>query len=116
MMGRAHECIIYRDTPLIIGATGIESILQNLRMIVETLRFEIPLMRDFAHDGQLVDSPAPLVTARLTAALMDAVARYEPRIEIEGVWLDEERHGRGAFMDGRLTPRIRFRLREGVAL
>lgn len=111
-----RELIIYRDTPLIIGATGIESILQNLRVIVETLKFEIPLMRAFAHDGRLLDSPTPLVTARLVGELTDAIERYEPRIQIEGIWLDEERNGRGAFMDGRLTPRIRFRLREGVEL
>lgn len=112
----AHELIIYRDTSLKIGATGMESILQNLRIIVETLQFSIPLMRGFAHDGRLLDSPTPLMTARLVGELTDAIERYEPRVVVEGIWLDEERNGRGAFMDGRLTPRIRFRLREGVEL
>ena len=44
-------------TALLIGATGIRSIEQNIRMILTTFMYSVPLDRGFAHDGSAVDTP-----------------------------------------------------------
>ncbi len=112
----SQELIIYRDAPLVFGAAGVRALLQNVRVIVLTMLGSVPLDRAFGHDGRMIDSPAPRVTARLVSELTDVIERYEPRIVVDAIHLDEERHGRGVLMDGRLTPRITFHLREGVEL
>lgn len=108
---------IYNDRPLVIGATGVDALLQNIKIIILTTVFSIPLDRDFAHINEVVDSPAPHITARLTGLLVEAIEKYEPRIKVESLTFEEETSDRrGALMEGRLTPRIRFTLRDGVEL
>ncbi len=107
---------IYENRPLVIGASGVEALLQNIKMIVLTQVYSIPLDRSFAHIDRLVDSPAPLETARPTAELIEAIEKYEPRIRVERLVFEEDGDRRGALMDGRLVPRLTFRLRDGVEL
>lgn len=107
---------IYRDRPLVIGATGVDALLQNIRVIVLTSLYSVPLDRSFAHLNEMVDSPAPHVTARLTGLLVEAIEKYEPRVHVEKIVFEEAADRRGALMKGRLTPRITFSLRDGVKL
>lgn len=101
--------------PYIIGATGMEAIRQNLRVILTTLAFSVALDRAFAHDGRMIDSPAPNETARLTVELVDAIERYEPRIRVER--LEFVYSGRNSqLMEGKLAPSITFSIREGVEI
>lgn len=99
------------SAPLVIGATGMTEILQNIRMIIATHMYSVPLDRGFAHDPAFLDSPAPAVTARLTASLMDAIEKYEPRVKVMEIDL-----GQGDFMAGALAPKIIFYLKNGVEL
>ena len=61
-------------TALLIGATGIRSIEQNIRMILTTFMYSVPLDRGFAHDGSAVDTPSPLEAARRIARLTEVLA------------------------------------------
>lgn len=101
--------------PLKIGATGMEAIIQNIRMIILTLSYSIPLDRAFAHDGQMIDAPAPLVAGRKMAELIDAIEKYEPRVKVDKidfVYHDQQ----GQLAEGQLTPRVTFSLKKGVEL
>ena len=114
-MARPEELTIDGAAPLVIGATGMEAILQNIRIIVLTMAYSVPLDRAFAHAGGFIDSPSPAVTARLVAALVDAIEAREPRVVVDGIDLLENSDAAG-LMEGRLVPRIRFHLKDGVRL
>lgn len=101
------------DTPLIIGATGMESIIQNIRVIVTTLAYSVPLDRGFANAGSFIDSPTPYAVALKIAELSEAIEAREPRVQVTGIDFaprpDE-------MMQGRVYPKIVFRLKDGVTL
>lgn len=110
-----HLILGSQPEPYIIGATGMAAIRQNLRVILTTLQFSVCLDRAFAHDGRLIDSPAPLETARRTADLIEAIERYEPRVKIEK--LEFVYHNqKGQLQEGTLTPKVTFSLAKGVEL
>ncbi len=71
--------------PLVIGATGDEELMQNVRIIVSTfahsVRFDVP----FADAGDYIDSPLPLAAARRIAALTDAIEQHEPRLTVKSI-------------------------------
>ena len=80
-------------------ATVVEEVVQNVRTIVTTVRFSIPLDRGFGIDGSVVDLPVNVAKAKLTNEIFRAVRRYEPRARIEGIRFD-------AGPDGRLSPAL----------
>lgn len=99
-----------RETvPLVIGATGMESIAQNIRMILTTFAYSVPLDCRFASAGGCIDAPAPVISALRIAELTDAIEEKEPRVEVIGIRLRE-----GSTLDGQLRPVVTFKLREGV--
>lgn len=107
--------IMAESLPLAIGATGFESICQNIRIIIITMMYSVPLDRAFAHDGRMLDSPAPMATARLTSQLMDAITKYEPRVDVQGiefVYADPKNQ----ISRGTLTPKVTFKIKDGVEL
>lgn len=101
------------DTPLVIGATGLESIIQNIRIIVTTLAYSVPLDRGFASTGGFIDSPTPYAVALKIAELSEAIEAREPRVQVTGI---EFAPRPADMMQGRVYPKIVFRLREGVTL
>ena len=105
--------LVAENAPVIVGAGGMEDIMQCLRLIVRTAVFSVPLDRGFASTGAYVDSPLPHATAARMADLTEAIESREPRVRVTSVRFVPDA---GQAMDGRLTTVIRFRLREGVAL
>ena len=51
--------------------------------------------------------------ARYRADLMEAIDRYEPRVEVLSITFKKDK---AAAMDGKLCPVVRFKLHEGVEL
>lgn len=43
--------------PLVIGATGLDAVVQNIRMILTTFAYSVPLDRRFASHGGAIDAP-----------------------------------------------------------
>lgn len=103
------------SAPLIIGATGIEAIRQNIKMIILTFSCSIPLDRKFAHTGKFIDAPNPLAAARLVAELTDALERYEPRIRVESIEWKKSATPADLRL-GRLVPAVKFSLKEGIEI
>ena len=64
--------------PLVIGASGLEAIAQNIRVIVTTPAWSVPLDRAFAHAGAFIDAPTPYAVARKIAELTEAIEANEP--------------------------------------
>lgn len=96
----------------IFAASGLENICNCLCAIAATRVGSVPLYRHFGTDWQWVDHPEPAAMARFRAELMEAIDRYEPRVEITSISFKADKT---QAMDGRLYPVVRFRLREGVA-
>lgn len=99
--------------PLAIGAQGLESIEQAIRIIVRTLAYSVALDRGFAHVGSFLDAPTPYEVARRVADLTDAIEAREPRVRVQRINLEPDPQGN---MEGRLYPRIVYELRDGVQL
>lgn len=117
------DIVVTSGAALRIGATGMEALLQNIRIIVLTTMYSVPLDRGFAHVGDFIDSPSPLETARLVTRLTDAIEAKEPRVKVRRITLEATPHndtadqnGTEAAMQGRLYPHIYFELKEGVDL
>lgn len=76
-------------------------IIQNVRTIITTPRFSVPLFRTFGLSGDIVDSPIDSASAKLKSDIIMAVRKYEPRASVTHIeCLPDE--------DGRLTVRIRI--------
>ena len=82
--------------PLVIGATGLDAVVQNIRMILTTFAYSVPLDRRFASHGGAIDAPAPVMAALRIAELTDAIEEKEPRAEVG--------HRRKNFMSNRTKP------------
>jgi phage baseplate assembly protein W len=102
------------NAPIIIGASGLDDICQCLRCIARTVIFSVPLDRGFANSGSFVDSPAPHATAARVAELTEAIEKYEPRVKVSSIRFQTGAGSAEAAAEGRLTPVICFRIKEGA--
>ena len=82
-----------------------EEIMQNVRMILQTMRGSVPLYREFGVSGELVDKPVNLVSNRLTAEYARAIQKWEPRAKLKKIYW---RQTRAEATDGVLRPMVRI--------
>ncbi len=95
-------------TAVVIGATGLEEIYQNVRTIITTPKGSVPLDREFGVDQTFLDMPTMAAMTRALPAIVDAVEKYEPRVKVTAVnWIESD------VMDGRMIPQVRIRIRDG---
>lgn len=66
-------------------ATVIEEVLQNLSMILQTIKNTAPLYRDFGISARFIDKPIPVAETLIISEIYEAVEKYEPRAEIKSV-------------------------------
>ena len=62
----------------------VEEILQNVSMIVSTIKGTVPLDREFGISADLVDAPINR-QSQLIAEVADAIARFEPRARLHRI-------------------------------
>ncbi len=86
-------------------ATEIEEILQNLRTIISTTKWSVPLDRDFGLSADYADAPMAQAQAELAAEIITAIKTYEPRVTVETISFT-------AKDDGTLSPRIEVSINE----
>ena len=91
-----------------IGAAGNQEIIQNIKIIVTTWKGSVPLDREFGIDASFIDKPLPVAKALARAAIVDAVHRYEPRVEITNI---DWRQTQSNVMIGRLAPVLSIRIK-----
>ena len=75
-------------------ATVVEEVLQNVRTILATIKFSVPMDRAFGIDGTIIDRPINLAKARLSNEIFRAVRRYEPRTVVESIEFEGAESGR----------------------
>ncbi len=75
-------------------ASVIEEVLQNLSMILRTIKNTAPLYRDFGISGGFIDKPIPVAETLIVAEIYEAVEKYEPRAEIVEISFDCDNSGK----------------------
>ena len=86
-------------------ATLAEEVLQNVRMIISTVKYSVPMDREFGIDGAVIDRPINIAKAHLSNEIFRAVRRYEPRAVIESIEFNGDE-------SGKLTPTIKIQISE----
>ncbi|BBB91062.1 MAG TPA: GPW/gp25 family protein [Methylomusa anaerophila] len=86
--------------------TELQEIIQNVRTILTTPIYSVPLDRNFGVNAEMLDLPIPVAQARLSAEIVTAIQKYEPRVEVTEVSFT------GDGMDGVLQPTVKLRIRE----
>lgn len=109
-----YEITSATTAPVVFGATGLVEIGQNIRFILRTMVFSVPLDRDFGGRGDFLDAPSPYEAQRRMANIVDIVERFEPRVKVTGITFADP--GTSDTMDGRLFPVLQFTLRDGVTV
>jgi phage baseplate assembly protein W len=90
--------------PIDFGATGVKEVLQNVRTILTTPIYSVPLDRLFGLDATMLDQPLPVAKAKLTAEIIAKIHRYEPRFQVTRVLFADDG------IDGVLRPTVRGRI------
>ncbi|WP_432643627.1 hypothetical protein [Acidaminococcus sp.] len=72
----------------------VEEVLQNVRTILSTVKYSVPLDREFGVSGSVVDLPMPQAKAMLSGEIFAAVKRYEPRAIIQSIDFSGEENGK----------------------
>ena len=86
-------------------ATLAEEVLQNVRMLISTVKYSVPMDREFGIDGAVIDRPVNIAKAHLSNEIFRAVRRYEPRAVIESIEFNGDE-------SGKLTPTIKIQISE----
>lgn len=66
----------------------IESVLQNIAIILKTWKGECPLYRDFGISADALHRPINAARAMLQAEIIEMIEEYEPRAAVVGVSFD----------------------------
>lgn len=102
----SREIDVSPDPGLIDFAPSDEAaeIVQNVKTILSTRKYDVPLDRDFGAAADLVDLPLPRAKAAMSADIIAAVKKYESRAEITKISFD------GDGVSGALKPRVRIKI------
>lgn len=76
-------------------------IIQNVRTVIATPKYSVPLFREFGLDYGAVDAPEPSAIAGIKSDIIMAVRKYEPRARVS--YIDIEPGN-----DGKISLRIRI--------
>lgn len=84
----------------------LKEVMQNVKTIITTTKFSVPLDRNFGLAGLALDMPIQVARARLSSEIVSAIRQYEPRCQVLSVSFS------GDGMDGFLIPTVRVRILE----
>lgn len=80
-------------------ASKAVEILQNLRTIISTTKYSVPLDRDFGISAESLDKPMAVAQAQLQSEIIMAIKTYEPRASVTGISFT-------GTDDGQLIPKV----------
>ncbi len=95
------------------AAKGADEVLQNVKVILSTIKGELFLDRHFGVPGDIVDEPQSQFHRHL-ATIAAAVEQQEPRCRVTRIALRDP--GLASAADGGVNPGVWVRIREGVLL
>jgi phage baseplate assembly protein W len=82
------------------GATGVKEVLQNVKTLLCTKKFSVPLDRDVGLDFSPLDMPYPKAQAGIRTEIIQAIRAFEPRAKVVRVDFD------GDPVDGKLVSKV----------
>ena len=94
----------YRITASEVGAIRlnetdtVKSILQNVSIILRTIKGSCPMYRGFGVDATLIDRPIPAAKVLLFSQIREAIEEYEPRVRVKSVDFDTRSEMQGALI------------------
>lgn len=68
----------------------VDSVLQNIAVILSTPLGSVPLYRDFGLDWSFLDKPMPVAKVLAVAPVREAIERWEPRAMVLGISFSED--------------------------
>lgn len=92
--------LAYLDQDIDFGATGRIEIFQNIKSIVLTAIWSVPLDREFGMDYSMVDKPMVVAEAMLSQEVAMKIALYEPRAVFTSIEFARDE------LNGRLSPNV----------
>lgn len=66
-------------------ATVAGEVLQNVKTLLSTAKYSVPLDRELGVEASFLDRPAPDAGARLRVRIAEDIERFEPRAKIRAV-------------------------------
>ena len=87
--------------------TNVEEILQNITVIITTVRGTVPLDRDLGLDVTFIDEPSPRAKIKASIHLLETIQDYEPRVEVTDVDFIPKPNDA---LDGRFYPKVTVRI------
>lgn len=69
-------------------ATVEEEIIQNVKVLLSTAKFTVPLDRGLGLEQRFVDKPINIAQTLVISEVLDAVEQYEPRVKVISVSSD----------------------------
>jgi len=90
---------------VVFGATGIQEVMQNVKMIVMTRKGTQPMDRDFGISFDFLDSPMPRVQAKAEQEIFMALRKYEPRAILKQITWNSDP------MTGNVKPTVSVQVR-----
>ena len=91
----------YLDGDIDFGATGRNEIFQNIKYIVLTEYFSVPLDREFGMNYSMVDKPMHIAEAILSQEVAMKISLYEPRAQFRQIDFVRDE------MVGKLSPSVK---------
>ena len=70
-------------------ASERDEVVQNVRTILATRVGTVPLDRSFGISWEHLDKPLPVARSLMQAEVIESIARYEPRANVEAVEFEE---------------------------
>lgn len=67
---------------IVVGATGLTGLAQEIRTVLATRKGSVPLDREFGLDWSVIDCPVQSFKSRYVADVSQQVERYVPRVKV----------------------------------
>ena len=80
-----------------------EEVIQNIKTLLSTMKFTVPLDRNLGIIANALDEPMPVAMAKLSSDVIDAISQYEPRAKVTQISFDGD-------IDGKLIPKVRIEI------
>ena len=80
-----------------------EEVIQNIKTLLSTMKFTVPLDRNLGIIANALDEPMPVAMAKISSDVIDAISQYEPRAKVTQISFDGD-------IDGKLIPRLRIEI------
>lgn len=94
---------------IVIGATGLAGLAQEVRTLLATRKGSVPLDRDFGVDWSFVDAPVTDAMPRVVAEYARQIERYIPRVQVRSITFSP---AVDKALEGRLCPVVNLSIRK----